>query len=242
VRDLAFDPTIPEASALALAKIKEVVDWGYELVKHDFSTYELFGQWGNEMDGSPTIAGWNFNDRSKTNAEIVNDLYAAIRKTAGERTCVLGCNTIGHLAAGVFEANRTGDDVSGRKWARTQRMGVNTLAFRLPQNRRFFVNDADCIPITHAINWTLTRSWLDVVARSGTATIISAEPGTVGSEQRAALREAFHQAANPAHFSQATDWLNNTSPEDWSFATADNKQTTRHYSWLGTNGGWPFSV
>lgn len=242
MRDLAFDPTIPEAAELALAKIKEVVDWSYELVKHDFSTYELFGQWGSEMGGSPTIAGWNLNDRSKTNAEIVNDFYAAIRKTAGERTCIIGCNTIGHLAAGIFDANRTGDDVSGKNWSRTQHMGVNTLAFRLPQNRSFFVNDPDCVPITHAIDWTLTRSWLDVVARSGTALIISPEHGMIGAEQRAALREAFHQAANPAIFSEATDWLHNTAPEDWFFAAPDNTQATQHYSWLGTKGGWPFGV
>jgi alpha-galactosidase len=240
--DLAFDPTIPEAASLALAKIKQVVDWGYELVKHDFSTYELFGQWGNEMGASPTVAGWNFNDRSRTNAEIVNNLYAAMRRTGGELTCILGCNTIGHLAAGLFEANRTGDDVSGKNWARTQRMGVNTLAFRLPQNRRFFVTDADCVPITRAIDWSLTRDWLDVVARSGTAMIISPEPGTIGSEQRAALSEAFHQAAHPASFSEATDWLHNTSPEDWTFATADNQQTTRRYAWLATGGASPFSV
>jgi alpha-galactosidase len=194
------------------------------------------------MGGSPTLAGWNFNDRSKTNAEIVNDLYAAIRKTAGDKTCIIGCNTIGHLAAGVFEANRTGDDVSGKNWQRTRRMGVNTLAFRLPQNRHFFVNDADCVPITHAIDWTLTRSWLDVVARSGTAMIISPEPGTISAEQRAALREAFHQVAHPATFAETTDWLHNTSPEDWSFTASNNKEITRHYSWLGTKGGWPFEV
>jgi alpha-galactosidase len=240
--DLAFDPTIPEAASLALAKIKEVVDWGYDLVKHDFSTYELFGQWGKEMGASPTVAGWNFNDRSRTNAEIVNDLYAAIRTTAGEQTCILGCNTIGHLAAGLFEANRTGDDVSGKSWARTQRMGVNTLAFRLPQNRRFFVTDADCVPITRAVDWSLTRDWLDVVARSGTAMIISPEPGTIGSEQRAALREAFQQAAHPASYSEVTDWLDNTSPEDWSFTTAKSQQTTRRYSWLRTGGASPFGV
>ena len=53
-------------------------------------------------------------------------------------------------------ANRTGDDVSGRLWERTRRMGVNTLAFRLAQNRSFFIVDADCVPLTKAIEWKKT--------------------------------------------------------------------------------------
>ena len=57
-----------------------------------------------------------------------------------------GCNTIGHLSVGLFDASRTGDDVSGREWERTRRMGVNTLAYRLPQHKTFFQLDADCVP------------------------------------------------------------------------------------------------
>ena len=38
--------------------------------------------------------------------------------------------------------NRTGDDTSGRIWERTRRMGVNTLAFRLPQHNAFYHIDA----------------------------------------------------------------------------------------------------
>ena len=43
--------------------------------------------------------------------------------------------------------NRTGDDTSGRIWERTRRMGVNTLAFRLPQHNTFYHIDADCVGI-----------------------------------------------------------------------------------------------
>ena len=149
----AYDPTVPEGRAAALAVVREARGWGYRLIKHDFTTWELLGQWGFQMGASPTRDGWSFHDRSQTNAEIIAALYWDIRVAAGDDRIVLGCNTVGHLAAGTFDAQRTGDDVSGKDWERTRRMGVNTLAFRLPQHGRFFSVDADCVPITAAISW-----------------------------------------------------------------------------------------
>ena len=35
--------------------------------------------------------------------------------------------------------NRTGDDTSGRIWSVPDEMGVNTLAFRLPQHNTFII-------------------------------------------------------------------------------------------------------
>ena len=110
--EIAFDPTIPEALELVRQKVRQPADWKFELVKHDFSTYDLFGQWGFEMGAQPTLPGWNFSDRSRTNAEIVLDFYRMLRETLGEAILILGCNTIGHLSAGIFEAQRTGDDTA----------------------------------------------------------------------------------------------------------------------------------
>lgn len=61
---------------------------------------------------------------------------------------MIGCNTVGHLAAGLVQVQRTGDDTSGRQRERTRRMGVKTLAFLLAQHNRLFVLDADCVPCT----------------------------------------------------------------------------------------------
>ena len=114
-----------------------------------------------------------------------------LRETAGERVLLDGCNTVGHLGQGIFDLQRTGDDTSGRQWERTRRMGVNTLAFRLPQHGTFYTVDADLVGITAAVPWELNQQWLDVLARSGAATIVSPGPPARGPEQRAALREAF---------------------------------------------------
>ncbi len=240
---LAYDPTVPDALEAVLAKVQQAVGWGYELVKHDYSTYEIFGQWGFEMRGQPALPGWSFRDRSRTSAEIVRDFYAAIRRAAGEQTILIGCNTIGHLAAGLVEVQRTGDDTSGRSWERTRRMGVNTLACRLPQHRAFFVLDADCVPITAATPWSSNRQWLDLVAHSGTALLVSPEPGAVGDEQRAALREAFQLAHAAGDESRPVDWFSSTTPGIWEFSGRRGPARTRRtYDWYDQSGAWPFDI
>jgi alpha-galactosidase len=233
---VAFDPTIPEARDMAVAKMREAVAWGYDLVKHDFSTFELMGQWGNEMGASPAFPGWSFHDESKTTAEVILDFYSALRDAAGE-TIVIGCNTMGHLGAGLFEAQRTGDDTSGRIWERTRRMGVNTLAFRLPQHQTFFTMDADCVAITPDVPWRLTESWLNVVAHSGTALLVSADPSSTGKEQKQSIRSAFTLSANGNEGFVPTDWLETPTPQVW-----QQSPQTHHYNWLDSSGAWPFEV
>ena len=236
-RELAYDPTVPDALHLILAKVTEVVDFGFELVKHDYTTYDLLGRWGFEMGASPTSSGWSLHDRSRTNAEIIRDLYVAIRKAAGDRTLILGCNTVGHLGAGIFEAQRTGDDTSGEHWERTRKMGVNTLAFRLPQNGTFFAQDPDCVGITPAIPWEMNRQWLDVIARTGTALFISADPRATGHDQKKAMAEAFRIAAAGGSGASATDWLETTSPEYWGRPGDEIR-----YQWCSLVGADPFAT
>ncbi|WP_125917235.1 hypothetical protein [Hymenobacter coccineus] len=136
-----LDPTIPENVASIQRNFATYQAWGYEMVKHDFSTYDLLGRWGFEMKDRLTPPGWRFHDNSRTTAEITLALYQAIRDAAGP-TYIIGCNTVGHLAAGLFELSRTGDDTSGQEWDRTRKMGVNTLGFRLVQHNQFFAVDA----------------------------------------------------------------------------------------------------
>jgi alpha-galactosidase len=105
-------------------------------------------------------------------------------------------------------------------------MGVNTLAFRLAQNNAFFAADADCVPITRDIPWDLTKQWLDLVARSGTALFISADPSVVTAEQKPALKAALAEAARGHEVGAAVDWMDTTIPEHWRL---DGKDV--HYKW-----------
>jgi len=237
----AYDPTIPEALAYILDKVKQAVSWRYELIKHDYTTFELFGRWGFQMGAQVAVPGWTFHDRSQTNAEIVRQLYTNIRRAAGD-FILIGCNTIGHLAAGLFEIQRAGDDTSGKEWERTRRMGVNTLAYRLPQHRTFFIMDADCVPITTATPWKKTQEWLDLIARSGTALFVSPEPQVIGGEQRQALKEAFQIAASEPTGARPLDWQLCTTPADWEFGTEAGGRERKRYDWYSPSGAWPYQV
>jgi alpha-galactosidase len=131
---------------------------------------------------------------------------------------VIGCNTIGHLAAGWVHLQRIGDDTSGREWERTRKMGVNTLAFRAPQHGAFFEADADCVGLTNLVPWELTKQWLHLLSRSGTPLFVSASPDALSPQVRAALKTAFTYAAKPAPLAEPLDWLETTTPARWNFA------------------------
>jgi alpha-galactosidase len=206
------------------------------LIKHDFTTWELFGQWGSQMGASPTRGNWHFNDRALTNAEVVTALYRQLRATCGPDRVILGCNTVGHLSVGLFDASRTGDDVSGKEWERTRRTGVNTLAFRAPQHKIFYSLDADCIPVTPDVPWSMTRQWLQAVADSGTVLLVSPDPRAIGPEQKQALRQAFARCVQqPA--SEPLDWIKTRTPATWRSAT-----TTQNYEWNLEEGESPFPI
>jgi alpha-galactosidase len=209
-----LDPSLPDNLALIEEDTRRLADWGYRLIKHDFSTVDLLGRWGFSMGAQVTAPGWAFLDRTRTTAEIIRAFYAALRRGAGD-ALLIGCNTIGHLGAGLFELNRTGDDTSGQEWERTRKMGVNTLAFRMPQHGAFFAADADCVGLTRAVPWELNRRWLDLLARSGTPLFVSAEPEAIGPEQRRALAQAFALAAQTAPPVEPLDWLDTTCPTRW---------------------------
>jgi alpha-galactosidase len=211
---VVLDPSVAESLAYIAQRVRGLSAWGFDLIKHDFSTFDLTGRWGFQMGPELTAPGWHFADRGKTTAEIIAGLYQAIRDGAGGAQ-LIGCNTIGHLCAGLFEMQRIGDDTSGREWPRTRKMGVNTLAFRLAQHNTFFAVDADCVPVTQAIPWDLTRQWLDLVTRSATPLFVSADPGVIGKRERDALKIAFALAARPQHGLEPSDWLNTTVPEHW---------------------------
>jgi alpha-galactosidase len=234
-RDKSFlDPTIPESLEHVAKHFHRFAEWGYEMVKHDFSTYDITGRWGFEMGANPTRDGWHFNDRSKTTAEVILDLYAAIRKAAGSMR-LIGCNTMGHLSAGTHEVQRSGDDTSGRSWDRTRRMGVNTLAFRSAQSGAFFTTDPDIVALTTAIPWELNEQWLRLVAHSGTALFVAADPAFVNDVHRKALKEALSAAAKPQAVAEPLDWLDRSIPREFKLA---GKKT--EFKWMGDNGAWPF--
>jgi alpha-galactosidase len=209
-----LDPSIEGNLERVRRNISIYRQWGYEVVKHDYSTYDIFGKWGFQMGQDVTVPGWRFRDNTRTTAEIVLALYRVIREAA-EDMYIIGCNTLSHLSAGLFELNRVGDDTSGKEWARTRKMGVNTLGFRMVQHNNFYAADGDCVGLTKDIPWEKNRQWMELIAGSGSPLFISAQPEVIGAEQRKMIRESFSLAAKPLPPGEPLDWLTNPQPARW---------------------------
>ena len=228
-----LDPSLPEV----IAHIKEFVhrivfDWGYELIKHDFSAYDIFGDWGVHRKKYFTDGKWTFHDRTRTGAEIYTDFCKAILDAAGGKAYILGCNCISHLTAGLCHINRTGDDTSGVEWDRVVKMGVNTLAFRMPQNGKFYMVDADCAGfIKGRIPFELNKEWVTLLAKSGTPFFISAPDGAFSDEEFAYMKEMYKIASEQKNIAIPLDWQYNANPKKWSI---DGEEVS--FKWLNVGG------
>ncbi|HTE47225.1 MAG TPA: hypothetical protein VK636_18390 [Gemmatimonadaceae bacterium] len=234
-RDRAFlDPTVPEAKQKIADDIARLAQWGFDLIKHDYTTFDIFGRWGFQMSAAMTRDNWTFaSGPTHTTAEVIDDLYRTIRTAAGE-SLVIGCNTVSHLSPGHFEICRIGDDTSGTEWSRTRKMGVNTLAFRGPQHGAFYVADADCVGVTNAQPWALNRQWLDLLSRSGTMLFVSLAPDALGAEQRRDLKAALALAAVPQPLGEPLDWQRSVYPSQWRVLGREVS-----YDWVGADGAGP---
>lgn len=232
-RDTTYlDPSHPDVIAHIKEDTKRIAEWGYQLIKHDYSTFDLFGDWGMNFRSILGKAnGWSFYNKNKTSAEIVIEFYTAILEAAGENCLILGCNCIGHLCAGLAHLNRTGDDTSGHEWERTRKMGVNTLAFRMPQNNTFYAADADCVGITKNVPWEKNRLWLKALANSGSPLFVSCTPNILDESQLAELREAFRIASYQKDRFIPLDWTETSCPEKWSL---NGEEIT--FEWYTENG------
>ena len=208
-----LDPSHPLVLDYVRKTTERLVGWGYTLIKHDFSCYDIFGKWGFKMSRFPADDSetWGFYDNTKTTAEIIKGFHTAIRESAGNAV-ILGCNVMGHLCAGIHHANRTGDDTSGREWERTLKMGVNTLAFRSVQNNAFFSADADCVGIMGLIDWKYNRQWLDLLSKSGSPLFVSCKPGVPSESEQEDLRRAYAKGALQADELIPLDWMETPYP------------------------------
>ena len=220
-----LDPTHPYVREHIKSDIERIKNWGYELLKHDFSTADLFGGWGKELNPDTTeINDWHFYDKTKTNAEIVLDLYKLIKDTA-EDMLIIGCNTVSHLCAGYAHINRIGNDTSGREWNPTKENGVNTLAFRLAQNEAFYMCDADCVGILDDnIPWEKNKQWLHLLSYSNTPLFVSCSKN-ITDEQKKDLIEAY-KVYQDIHTIRPLDIFENRTPSKWKI---DGEIT--EYSW-----------
>ena len=211
-----LDPSHPEALRIIEQETQRLCGWGFELLKHDFSWYDLMGEGTLQTNWRLTPRGWHFYDTSRTSAEILIGLYAAIRQAAGD-TALIACNCPGHLCAGLTEYYRIGGDTSGYVWDRTRKFGVNSLAFRLCQHRAFYELDADCVGHRDEyIPWEYTQRFMDLLAYSNTPLLLSIDPAELRDPKRqAAVADAFARSRARSSTLEPLDWMDNPFPEHW---------------------------
>jgi alpha-galactosidase len=227
-----LDPTVPDVLHKVTTDINRLREWGFELIKHDYSTFDIMGRWGSQMGSTMTRDGWTFAAGSgRATAEVIDTFYATIAAAAGD-SLVIGCNTVSHLSAGHFALCRVGDDTSGTDWSRVRKMGVNSLAFRGAQHGAFYVADADCVGVTTQLPWSLNRQWLDVLAASGTTLFVSLAPDAIGEAQRRDLQRALALAATHQPLGEPLDWQRTVSPESWRL-----RGRAESFDWIGADGG-----
>lgn len=224
--NVTLDPSVPEVLDLVRRDVKTIVSWGYKLIKHDFSSADIFGKWGFQMDDDLHYGQTHFADRTRTTAEIMKAFYLAIREAAGDDVLIMGCNTFSHLSAGIMDIQRTGDDTSGREWERTKNYGINTLAFRMMQHNAFYSVDADCVGITNEVAWEKNRQWLDVLAKSGTPLFVSIAQDAYHDHVKEAVTKAFEDVCGCHRTSRPVDWLESRTPRVW-----ESVYGTDRYEW-----------
>lgn len=219
-----LDPSVPEVLEQVKRDVLTLKEWGYRLIKHDFTTFDIFGKWGADAEHFAKL-DVRFFDQSRTTAEIIRDLYQTIRDAAGDDVVIIGCNTLSHLAAGLFEIQRTGDDTSGVEWERTKKMGINALAFRMCQHGAFYASDADCVGITAQIPWQINRKWLDLLSKSGTPLFVSIGEDAYTDEVKSDIQAAFLRAAFVREASEPLDWMYTQTPTVWKSAFGTDTYT-----------------
>ena len=230
-----LDPSLPEVIEQVKKDTKRITDWGYKLIKHDFTCVDIFGEYGFDRHTYLAANGWSFRDRSRTTAEITLALYRAIREAAGDDVIIIGCNTPSHLSAGLVHLYRTGNDTSARHFERTRICGVNALAFRMIQNGIFYLCDADCASHAGRIDWNQNREWLRAVGESGTALFISADPDLTDGKIQCDMRDALSRNSKGLDTMVPIDWMENTAPERY---LVNGEEVS--YNWYAPDGTWRF--
>ena len=226
-----LDPTHPFAIEKIYNDTSRIRGWGYDLIKHDFTTFDLTGN-GQKQEYEFFLPGRRLYDRTKTTATVVKDLYRTIQRAAGDAE-VIGCNVYGHLSAGIHSIQRIGGDTSGFAYEWTKRDGVNTV-MRLPTNNSFYNADPDCAAFTDKVPTDINLDFLEMCAYTGMVTIASVTPNLLTAEEMKRIN-AIYKIADAAEFALGIKNYDKTA-EPEIFVSEDGK-TVKKYDWTKPYNG-----
>ena len=231
----ALDLTVPAALEY-VCKVLDVAahDWGFPYLKLDF----LY---------AAALKGV-YHDRTRTRAQVLRGGMEALRRTVGEETVLLGCGAPLGSMLGLVQAMRIGADVSGY-WKPTYfgvslpirnephmpsaRNSIQNILTRAALNRRWWVNDPDCLLVrsdSH-LNLDEVRSLAAVIGITGGSVLLSDDMTSLQAERMelaAALLPPIQDSV------QVLDWMDAETPRklrlDLSGAMED-WHTLAYFNW-----------
>ena len=173
----ALDLTNADAKAYLHHFIKTVVeDWGVEYLKLDF----LYS----------AAVECQYQDPTKTRAEVLRMGLETIREAAGPQTRILGCGCPLGPAIGIVDAMRIGPDVEetwlpqfkGIKFIvqdepsmPSARLAIRNTMQRTGMHRRWWINDPDCLLLRPNAKLTMDeiQSLTTTIGMSGGSMLLS---------------------------------------------------------------------
>ncbi len=205
-----LDPTTNGAKDYIYNLVNGMARSGYQLIKHDFTCCDFMGD--DFLKLNLTNGDWHLTDKTKTNAQILKELYLLIQEAA-DGGLVIGCNTYNHLVAGIHQITRSGCDTSGEHWWLTKRNGINALIYRLAQNGTFFATDADCAAFTSKVPTDKNLLFADLIARCNSALFVSAAPDILSPKEIDRLIDIFRISSMQPKEPVFLDWMDKQTPE-----------------------------
>ena len=187
-KEPALDFSHPEARKFLFEVFHKVShDWGYRYIKIDLITNRLAP--GRYFDPSFTALK-NFREGMKI-----------IRSAVTEDTFLLACTAPLSSAAGICDGMRVSGDIFG-EWNSVKHI-YNAVFKRYYTNRRWYINDADCLIIRKSENEDLEcrrnctrnddeiQTFVTAMAASGGILMLSDKLGNLSGEQIQLLSKLF---------------------------------------------------
>lgn len=221
-----LDPSHPEVIEKVYNDTKKIREWGYAIIKHDFTSIDMSGNWNHQIDTPIIQSNRRFYDNTKTSATIIKNIYKTIQKGAGDAD-VIGCNVYGHLSAGIHSMQRVGGDTSGKAFEITRAQGINSM-MRLPMNKKFFLIDPDCPAFTKKVDIETNLDFLEMCALTDCTTIASVTPGILNDKQMKRINEIFKIADKGGNGYVIKDFDKTNCPDT---IISVDKKDQKHYDW-----------
>ncbi len=225
---IILDPSHPFTLERVYEDAKRFSDWGFDLLKHDFTVFDING-FGLSADRNAINLfkdNREFYDKTKTSAMVIKNLYKAIQNGFGDKD-VIACNTFSHLAAGIHSIYRVGNDNSGNAFEWTRRDGINSV-MRLPLNFSFYNVDPDCAAFTEKTRPRENLDFLRMCAVTGMTVLASIKPGVLGEDEIKEINEIFKIADERRTYLGIQNYDKNANPEEF---ISENSEEYLRFDW-----------